>query len=159
MRDADAEHLLGQDVIDALLKVRNLARQALGEAAGDLAQEHARLRARVEERHRLVRPDVRAVVVGRPRLGQRVQHPVRELGRREHLVVREVRDARQHIRVAAAQRKARLRRSCGLLRRRRRSGGQFAHRHRRVGLGRREDLVLAEMGEERALRAEGRRAE
>ena len=108
VRDADAEHLLRQDVIDALLKVRDLVRQALGEAAGDLAQEHARLRARVEEPHRLVRPEVRAAVVGRPRLGQRVQHPVRELGRREHLVVREVRDARQHIRVAAAQRKASL---------------------------------------------------
>ena len=106
----------------------------------------------------LVRPDVRAVVVGRPRLGERVQHPVRELGRREHLVVREVRDARQHIRVAAAQRKAGLAaHTASFGASPMAAAGKFAHRHRRVGLGRREDLVLAEVGEERALRAEGRR--
>mgnify|MGYP003694230691 CR=1 FL=1 len=29
IRDADAEHLLGQDVIDALFEVRNLVRQIL----------------------------------------------------------------------------------------------------------------------------------
>ena len=152
LRDADAEHLLGQDVVDALFQVRNLALQPLGEAAGDLAQEHAGLREGVEEPHRPVGPDVRAAVVGGPRFGQRVQHPVRELRRREHLVVGEVRDAGQHVRVAAAQRKAGLR-SYGDLRR---SGGQLAHRHRRVGLRRRENLVLAEVGEERALGAEGR---
>ncbi len=108
MRDADAEHLLRQDVIHPLLQVRNLLLQPFGQAAGDLAQEHAGFRERVEELHRLVGPDVRAAVVGRPRLGQRVQHPVRELRRCEHLVVGEVRDARQHVRVAAAQGKAGL---------------------------------------------------
>jgi hypothetical protein len=34
--NADAKHLLGQDVIDALFKVRDLVGQALGEAAGNL---------------------------------------------------------------------------------------------------------------------------
>ena len=49
MGDADPKYLLCEDVIDALLEVRNLARQTLSEAAGDLAQEHARLRERVKE--------------------------------------------------------------------------------------------------------------
>src|SRR5271163_2305803 len=51
IRNSDAEHLLGQDVIDALLKVWYLAGQSLRKAAGDLAQKHARLGARVEECH------------------------------------------------------------------------------------------------------------
>jgi hypothetical protein len=109
IRDADAEHLLGQDVIDALHKVRHLVAQSLGQAAGDLAQEHARLGARIEKLHRLVGPNIRAIVVGRPRLSHSIQHPVRKLRGREHLVVREVGDARQHIRVAPAQRKTSLR--------------------------------------------------
>ena len=50
---------------------------------------------------------VGAAIVGRPRLGQCVQHPVGEFRRREHLVVGKVGDARQHVRVSAAQRKAR----------------------------------------------------
>lgn len=44
----------------------------------------------------------------RSRLGQHVQHLVRQLWRCEDLVVGEVGDARQHIRVAAAQGEARL---------------------------------------------------
>ena len=94
---------------------------------------------------------------GRPRLGKRVQHPVGELGRREHLVVGEVRDAGQNIRVAAAKRKAGLTvhtaSSKPLSERRAR---KLTHRHRRIGLDRREDLVLAEMGEERAFLTERR---
>jgi adenylate cyclase len=61
--------LIGQDVIDALIEVWNLGRQSFRETAGDLAQEDTRLRARVEELHRLVRPKTRAVVIGLPRLG------------------------------------------------------------------------------------------
>ena len=84
----------------------------------------------------LVRPDVRAVVVVRPRLGQRVEHLVRELGRREDLVVREVRDARQHVRVAALRS---AKRAPGSSRRAPRTviGGYV--------LRRREDLVLLEI--------------
>ena len=108
LRDADAEHLPGQDVIDALFQVRNLVLQPLGEAAGNLAQEHAGFRAGIKELHRLVGPDICTLVIRTPRLGQRVQHTVGELRRREHLVVGEVRDARQHVRVAAAQGKAGL---------------------------------------------------
>ena len=40
MRDADAEHLLGQDVTDPLIQVRNLGQQSVREAAGDLTEEH-----------------------------------------------------------------------------------------------------------------------
>ena len=47
MRDRDTKDLLGQDVINALLQVRNFNRQPLAETAGYLAQEYARLRARV----------------------------------------------------------------------------------------------------------------
>jgi len=108
LRDADAEYLLGQDMIYALRQVRNLLLQSLREAAGDLAEEHAGFRAGVQELHRLVGPEVRAIVAGRPRLGQRVQHPVGKLRRCEHLVVGEVRDARQYVRVAVAQGEAGL---------------------------------------------------
>jgi hypothetical protein len=101
LRDADAEDLLRQDVIHAFLQVGNLFLQSRGEAAGDLAEKHAGFRAGVEELHRLVGPDVRAAVVGSPRLGQRVEHPICELWGREDLVVGKVRDARQHVRVAA----------------------------------------------------------
>jgi hypothetical protein len=87
MRDADAEHLISQNVINTLFEVRNLGRQSSREAAGDLAQEHTRLRARVEKLHRLVGPEIRAAVISRPRLGQRLQHPVRKLGGREYFVV------------------------------------------------------------------------
>src|SRR5258705_7277116 len=59
MRDADAEHLPCQDVIDPLFNVWNLGRQSLGKPASDLAQEHTRLRDRVEEPYRLVGPEVR----------------------------------------------------------------------------------------------------
>ena len=38
----------------------------------------------------------------------------------------------------------------------RRGGGKLAYRHRRVGLGRREDLVLAEVRKERTFLTEGR---
>jgi len=42
--DADAEHLLRQDVIDALVERRNLIPQTLDERLVNLAQEYARLR-------------------------------------------------------------------------------------------------------------------
>jgi len=103
IRDTDAEHLLRQDVINALLKTWDRLRQPLGEAADDLAQEYARLGERVEESQRLVRSDVGAVIVRCPRHGQRVQHPIRELRRSEDLVVGEVGNACQHIRIPTSQ--------------------------------------------------------
>ncbi len=45
--DADAENLLGENVIDPLFKIGNLLRQSFGEAAGDLARKHPRLRKKV----------------------------------------------------------------------------------------------------------------
>ena len=47
-------------------------------------------------------------VVGSPSLGQHIQHAVGQLGRGEDLVVRQVGNAGQHIRVAAAQGKRNL---------------------------------------------------
>ena len=58
---------------------------------------------RVEEPHRRVGPEAGAAMTGRPGFRQGIQHPAGELRRREHLVVGEIRDARQHIRIAAAQ--------------------------------------------------------
>jgi len=52
-------------VIDALIQVRNFDRQSLRETAGDLAEEDTRLRTRVKEFYRFVRPDIRAVLIGR----------------------------------------------------------------------------------------------
>src|SRR5687767_2050477 len=106
--DRDPEHLSGQNVIHPLLEVRDLLGQAFGKAAGDLTQEHAGLRARIEKSHRAVRPDGCAPVVSRPGLGKRVQHPVRELGRGEDLVIREIRDTGQDVGIAPAEREARL---------------------------------------------------
>jgi len=108
LRDADSKHLPGQDVVHALLQIRNLRLQSFVEPVGDLAQEHAGFGTGIEELHRLVRPDILAAIVCRPRLGQRIEHPAGKFRRGEHLVVGEVGDARQHVRVAAAQGKAGL---------------------------------------------------
>jgi len=80
MRDAYPEHLLGEDMIDALLKVRNFGRQGLGEAACDLSQEYPRLRTRVKESNRAVRPKVRSAIVCRPGVGQSIEYPVGKSG-------------------------------------------------------------------------------
>ena len=79
---------------------RELAGQSLDEPLGDLAEEDTRLREGVEVGQRRVRPDVRAIVIGSPRLGDEIKHPVRELRRGEHLVVRQVRDAGEDVGVA-----------------------------------------------------------
>jgi hypothetical protein len=39
MGDTNAEYLLGDNVIDAILKVRYLGRQAFGETAGNLPKK------------------------------------------------------------------------------------------------------------------------
>ncbi len=101
--DADAEDLFREDVIHALLQGGDLLLQAYGEAAGDLAEEDAGLGAGIEEGDGLVRPEVRAAVVGGPCLGEGVEHAVGEFRRGEDLVVGEVRDAGEHIRIPPAQ--------------------------------------------------------
>ena len=153
MCDADAIHLLRQDVIDALFEVRNLGRQPFVRRlvisrrnTPDFVNGSRNLTVLSAQRFAPLWSAAHASA-------SVSQHPVRKLGRCEHLVVREVRDARQHVRVAPAQREARLRRSHGLLRHFA-QGGQFTHCHRRIGLSRREDFVLAQMGKERTLRAE-----
>jgi hypothetical protein len=76
-----------QDVVNPFSKVWNFFFQSLDKTAGDFAQEYARFCKRVEKRYRRVRPDIRAAVVGGPRFGQRVEHPVGKLRRRKHLVI------------------------------------------------------------------------
>jgi hypothetical protein len=97
--DPDAEDLLGQDVVDPLLQVRELVGQSLDEPLGDLAEEDSGLRERVEVGQRRVGPDVRAVMISSPGLSDEIEHPVRELGRGEDLVVRQVRDAGEDVRI------------------------------------------------------------
>lgn len=86
--DGDAEHLAVHDVVDALLTVGHLCLQAAVETLHYLAQEDATLGEGVEER---------GVGVAEQLLRQHVQHLIGERGRREHLVVREVRQAVQHV--------------------------------------------------------------
>ena len=156
MRDADAEHLLRQDVIDALFEVRNLS----------------------------ARPLVRRLVISRRNTPDFV-HGSRNFtvlsaqmfapswsAAHASASVSSIRFANSGgVNTSSFERLAMHVSTSGLRPRSAklacvahaasfgvppRSGGQLAHRHRRVGLGRREDLVLAEMGEERALRAESR---
>src|SRR5437867_30886 len=91
-------------MIHAVLKIRNLGRKTIGQAAGDLAKEHAGLRGWIEKLNGAIRPEVRAPIVRRPGLGKRVKHPISELRWREHLVVGKIGYAGQNIRVASAKR-------------------------------------------------------
>ncbi len=74
-------------------------------------QVPTKLKNNIEETRRQLDRDVKA---GDPKAKEFARFfggelkAVRELRRREHLVVREVRDARQHVRVSAAQGKAGL---------------------------------------------------
>lgn len=95
-------------MVDPLLKVGDRAFEASGQAAGDLAQEHARLGERVKEPHVGIGPDVRSAVVSGPGVRDCIEHPVGELGRGEDLVVGEVRDARQDVGIAPAKSEAHL---------------------------------------------------
>lgn len=88
LRDGDAEELLVEDVVKPLLQVGDLRLKPHDEPPRDLAQEDAALARRVEERRRRIAEEF---------LRQQVEHPVRDLRRREHLVVREIRQTAQHI--------------------------------------------------------------
>ena len=61
--DADAEDLLGQDVVDALFEVGNLVLEPFVRRLVISRRNTPDFVTRVEERDRLVGPDVRAVVV------------------------------------------------------------------------------------------------
>ena len=87
-RDGDAEHLLAQDVVNALATVRHLRLKSSVKPLDNLTEKHARLRHGVEKggggrREQLLR--------------QYVQHLVRQRGRREHLIVAQIGEAVEHI--------------------------------------------------------------
>ena len=86
-RDGHAKYLLRQDVVHARWQVGDGLRQPHGQAAGDLAQEHARFGERIQKAHGFVRPQIGTAVVGGPSLGQQVQHPARQFWRGKHFVV------------------------------------------------------------------------
>ena len=102
-RDANAKYLSGQDVVHPRLQIGHLRGQPFNQSAGDGAQEHATFGAGVEKAHIGVCPNDGATMVARPGLGQRVQHAVGKFGWGEDLVVAQVGDAGEHIRVAAMQ--------------------------------------------------------
>ena len=90
LRHGDTVDLLMKDVIQPLLKIGNLVRQAYDQALGDLPQKDAGLGRRVQK-----------LGAGVPKqlLGQQVQHGVGDLGRGEHLVVAQVGQAGEDIRI------------------------------------------------------------
>lgn len=90
LRHGDAVDLLMKDVIQPLLKIGNLVRQAYDQALGDLPQKDAGLGRRVQK-----------LGAGVPKqlLRQQVQHGVGDLGRGEHLVVAQVGQAGEDVRI------------------------------------------------------------
>ena len=86
--DGYAEHLAVHDMVDALLAVGDLRREAAVEPLHYLAQKDTALGEGVEER---------SVGVAEQLLRQHVEHLIGERGRCEHLIVREVRQAIQHV--------------------------------------------------------------
>ena len=90
LRHGDAVDLLMKDVIQPLLKIGDLIRQSHNKPPGDLPQEDAGLGRRVQE-----------LGVGVPKqlLGQQVQHGVGDLWRGEHLVVAQIGQAGEDVRI------------------------------------------------------------
>ena len=84
----DAEDLSGHNVVDTLLQVGNLRFQSCQQSLGNLAQEDATFRTRVEE------PCLRTA---EQLLRQQVQHPISQLRRSEDLVARKISQAVQDI--------------------------------------------------------------
>ena len=88
LRDGDAVELMVEDVVRPCLQIGNLCLQPDQQPLGDFPQKHAALARGIEERR---------VRVAEQLLRQHVQHGVRHLWRREHLVVAQIRNAGQHI--------------------------------------------------------------
>ena len=105
--DSDAKHLLGQDVIDTLLQVRNLGLQPVDEAPGDLRRNTPDL---VKGSRKVNDFSAQMFAPSWPsaQLSQQFKHLVGQLRGGEHLVVRQVGNALQHVRVAVAQTKGGL---------------------------------------------------
>ena len=96
----DAEHLPREDMTHPRLQFGDLGLQSVDQALGYLPQEHTRLGAWIEEGEIRVGPDAPSVMVHRPGIRQGVEHPVGELGRGEHLIVRKIGDTGENVRVA-----------------------------------------------------------
>ena len=83
-----AKDLLGHNMVNTLLQVRNLLFQTNEQAFGNLAQKHTALAARVKEACLWAAEQFRR---------QQVKHPVGEFRRREHLVAAQVSQAVKNI--------------------------------------------------------------
>ena len=86
----DAVELMMKDVIDALLQVGKLIRQSRDEPLCDFAQEDTALATDVEESRLRIAEEFRR---------QQIKHVVHHLRRREHFVIREIRETRKNIRI------------------------------------------------------------
>ena len=84
----DAEDLPMENVVDARLQIGNLLRESSNEPFRDFAQEDATLAADVEKSRRGIPEQFRR---------QQVKHLVHDSRRRKDFVIREVRQAAQHI--------------------------------------------------------------
>ena len=84
----NAKDLLGHNMVDTLLQVRNLLFQAYEQPLGDLTQEDTALAARVEE------TCLRAAEQFRR---QQVEHPVGEFRRCKHLVAAQIGQAVENV--------------------------------------------------------------
>ena len=84
----DAEDLPMEHVVDARLQIGNLLREPRNEPFCDFAQEDATLAADVKKSRRGIPEQFRR---------QQVKHLVHDSRRRKNLIIREVRQAAQHI--------------------------------------------------------------
>ena len=90
LRHGDAVNLLMEDMVQPLLEIGDLIRQSHDQAPGNLPQEDAGLGRRVQK-----------LGAGVPKqlLGQQVQHGVGDLRRGEHLVVAQIGQAGEDVRI------------------------------------------------------------
>ena len=84
----NAEDLPMENVVDACLQIGNLLRESRNEPFRDFAQEDAALAADVEKSRRGIPKQFR---------WQQIEHLVHDSRRRKNLIIREVRQAAQHI--------------------------------------------------------------
>lgn len=85
----DAEDLSGHNVVNALLQVGNLRFQPSQQPLGNLAQEDATFRTRIEKA---------SLRTAEQLLRQQIQHPVGQLRRGEYLIAAQVGQAVQYVR-------------------------------------------------------------
>ena len=88
LRYGYSEKLPMEDMVHARLQIGNFLLQPLNKALGYFTQKNARLARRIQKR---------GIGVGKKLLREHIQHGVHYVRRREHFVVRKVRQTSEHI--------------------------------------------------------------